>query len=135
MDEPRTRRDCPYCAEEIAEEASRCPHCQSRLLAFDPAAWRRDHPERAVAGVAAAVAHATALPVGAVRIGFVLATVFHLLGAVLYAAGWLLIPARRGEPSVLEHVLDETAGALRRWRRGGPTPPAPTESFPGGRAA
>ena len=57
-----TRRPCPFCAEEIAAEAVRCPHCRSRLVALDPSAWHREHPERKVAGVAAALAHATHHP-------------------------------------------------------------------------
>ena len=132
MDDTTTRRDCPYCAEEIAENAIRCPHCRSRLLTFDPAAWRRDYPERKVGGVAAAISHATGLPLGAVRIGFVVGTFFHLLGPVLYGLGWLLSPGHSDEPSVVERTLDDGASTLRRWRRGEPTPPAP---FPGGHAA
>jgi phage shock protein PspC (stress-responsive transcriptional regulator) len=130
-----TRRDCPFCAEEIAATAIRCPHCRSRLLAFDAAGWRRDHSERKIAGVAAAIAHAMAVPVGFVRLGFVLLTFFHLLGPILYGLGALLIPARAGEPSTLERVLADGATTLRRWRTGEPPPPAPPAAFPGERAA
>ena len=28
---PRPKRLCPYCCMEIAEKATRCPHCTSRL--------------------------------------------------------------------------------------------------------
>ena len=129
-DDPTARCPCPYCAEDIAAAAIRCPHCRTRLTTFDPTAWRRDHPERKIAGVAAAIAHATALPVGAVRLGFAVLTFVHLLGPLVYGLGWLFIPRAAGAPSPVEHVLADGAAMLRRWRGG--DPPAP---FPGGRVA
>jgi phage shock protein PspC (stress-responsive transcriptional regulator) len=125
MDDTNPRRPCPYCAEDIADAAIRCPHCRSRLTTFDPTAWRRDHPGRRVAGVAAAIAYATAVPVGAVRIGFAVLTFVHLLGPLLYGLGWLVIPARAGTPSIVEQGLDDALAMLRRWRGNDPTPPAP----------
>ena len=117
MDETTARRPCPYCAEDIAAAAIRCPHCRSRLAMFEPNEWRRDHPERRFAGVAAAVAHATALPVNAVRLGFGVLTLIHLLGPVLYGLGWIFIPRHAGAPSIAEQTLADAEGALRRLRR------------------
>ena len=77
-------RKCPYCAEEIRAEAIRCPHCRSRVATSDRDRWYRDHPERRIAGVAAAVAHAFALPIMGVRLGFVVLTFVHLLGPIIY---------------------------------------------------
>jgi phage shock protein PspC (stress-responsive transcriptional regulator) len=125
MDDTNPRRPCPYCAEDIAAAAIRCPHCRSRLTTFDPTAWRRDQPGRRVAGVAAAIAHATAVPVGAVRLGFAALTFVHLLGPLLYGLGWLVIPAKAGDPSIVEQGLDDALAMLRRWRGNDPTPPAP----------
>jgi len=132
-------RTCPYCAEEIRAAATRCPHCRSRVTAFDPERWYRDLPERRVAGVAAAVARALALPVGAVRVGFIVLTFVHLLGPLLYGALWLLIPFRPGGDApimralacgrdVLDSLLGErhreTANGARPERRnGGETEP------------
>jgi len=117
MDETTRRRPCPFCAEDIAAAAIRCPHCRSRLSMFEPNEWRRDHPEGRLAGVAAAVAHATALPVGAVRLGFGVLTFIHLIGPVLYGLGWLFIPRHAGAPSIVEQTLGEAQSTLRRWRR------------------
>ena len=85
-----TIRRCPYCDEEIRAEAIRCRHCRSRLAAFDPSGWDRDRPERTVAGVAAALANAFAVPIAVARFGFIVATAFHLVGVIAYLALWLL---------------------------------------------
>lgn len=122
------KRPCPFCAEDVAVGAARCPHCRSRLLTFDPAAWYRDHPERKLAGVAAAVSHALALPVGVVRVAFVVATVLflHLLGPLLYGLLWALVPYRPDDEPLLERALGKALATLRQWRTGddlsGPTP-------------
>jgi phage shock protein PspC (stress-responsive transcriptional regulator) len=117
-------RPCPFCREDIAEEAVRCPHCRSRLVTLDPSGWRRDHPDRRVAGVAAAVSHAFAVPVGVVRAGFVVGTFLHFLGPVAYAALWALIPLRPGEPAPYERGARVARDAVHRFWHG--TPAAPT---------
>jgi phage shock protein PspC (stress-responsive transcriptional regulator) len=96
---------CPYCAEEIKAEATRCRYCRSRLMAVDPQRWHRSHPEKKLAGVCAALAHVLVVPVAAIRLGFVILTLFHLLGPIVYGLLWLVIPARAGQESLLERVL------------------------------
>jgi phage shock protein PspC (stress-responsive transcriptional regulator) len=116
---------CPYCDEEIRTDAIRCRYCRSRLAALDPGTWHRDHPERRVAGVAAAVAQALAVPVAAARFGFIVLTAFHLVGVVAYLALWLIVPFRPGEEppfarglQLVRRVVDEArdAFAARRTR-------------------
>jgi phage shock protein PspC (stress-responsive transcriptional regulator) len=85
-------RPCPYCAEEILEEAVLCRYCRSRVTGSDPRGWYRDHPTRKVAGVASGVARALAVPLPLVRAAFVLALLFHLSGLFVYLALWLLMP-------------------------------------------
>ena len=99
---------CPYCAEEIRAEATRCRYCRSRLTSFESDRWHRSHPEARIGGVCAALAHALALPIVGVRVGFVLVTLLlpvHVFGLLLYGALWLLIPRRAGDESTLERWL------------------------------
>ena len=105
-------RPCPYCGEEIRTAATRCRFCRSRLTALDPERWYRDHPERRVAGVASAVARALAVPVGAVRLGFIVLTFLHFLGPLLYGALWLLVPFTPGGDAPLTCALARARNLL-----------------------
>ena len=107
-------RTCPYCAEEILAAALRCPHCRSHLPAGDAQPWRRDHPDRRVAGVAVAAAHAFGVPVAAARVVFIVLTFIHFLGPLAYGALWLVIPFAPGEPSLFERGLRAARDLITR---------------------
>ena len=127
----RPTKRCPYCAEEIRSEATRCRYCRSRLASFESDRWHRSHPERRLAGVCAALARALALPVAGVRVAFVILFFFRFAGPLLYVALWLVIPRRAGEDSLLERMLHlalDLAARLSGRPIGRSGPPAVRES-------
>ncbi len=72
--------------------------------AFQPPLERKLQ-RKVVAGVAAGLAERWGIGVTWVRLGFVVLSVFGLLGVFLYAAGWVLMPADDGTEPISEMVV------------------------------
>jgi len=104
---------CPYCRTENAPGAVRCAACTSWMTERPPAReWTRAREGDWIGGVAAGLAKRFGLPVAAVRLAFVLATLLGLWGLVVYVALWILMPL---EPLELPpHVESHPAGAPPR---------------------
>ncbi len=93
---------CPYCAEEILDEASKCRYCGSMLVPTAwSATWYRSGRNKMVAGVCAGLAEQFGISVTALRLASV---VLALLGAgwgiILYIVLWIIMPIRDEPPAL-----------------------------------
>jgi len=106
---------CPYCRTENRPGSTRCAACTS-WMTDRPAAreWTRARTGIWLGGVARGLSTRLGLPVVAVRLAFILTTVFAFWGLVVYLALWVLMPQ---EPLALPpHEIAPTPA------RGSPVP-------------
>jgi phage shock protein PspC (stress-responsive transcriptional regulator) len=106
-------RRCPYCYELIHAGALKCRYCRSVL---DPARQvppSKDGPAgKMFLGVCARLAARYQVPVTVVRLAFVLITLFHGFGILLYLILWAIMPGLNdGEEPKASHWIR----SLRRF--------------------
>lgn len=85
---------CPYCAEDIREEAIKCRHCGSFLEgAAWSANWYRSRRAKMVAGVCGGLAEQFGISATALRLAFVVLTLLGAgWGVIVYVVLWVIMP-------------------------------------------
>lgn len=87
-------RRCPFCAEEIRDEAVKCRWCGS-MLDGSPLtrAWHRSRRGKMIAGVCAGLARQFGISVTALRLAAVLLTLLGAgWGVIVYVVLWVIMP-------------------------------------------
>lgn len=84
---------CPYCRTENRAGSTRCAACTSWMVERQPVReWTRAREGSMLGGVARGLANRFGVPVAALRLAFVLATLFGLWGLVTYVVLWVILP-------------------------------------------
>jgi phage shock protein C len=106
MADAMTKR-CPYCAEEIRDEAVKCRYCGSALSTTRALSrpWYRTRHGKMIAGVCAGLAREFGISVTILRVAFLLSIFIGWgMGLIIYVVLWMVMPYREPEGAVYDPI-------------------------------
>ena len=100
----------PEWMARIGHEEDHLRHKRHLMRVLRLRSLRRNPESRVLGGVCAAVADRTGVDVTVVRIATVLFAIFTVMGALVYAAAWLLIPIKGESSTIFARAINDRRG-------------------------